>query len=811
MKNTLAILLLTLSLSVSGATFYISTNGSDSNPGTESKPFFTLNKAWSVVSAGDIIYMRGGTYYYTSQQRLLGKNGNSGNLIKVWAYPGEKPVITRADSWSWTDFRAGVHFSGDYCHFKGIQIEGFDQRDEFVWTALRCEDFNNCIFEFIECSWSGLGSYMTGSCDDNVFLNCDWHDNWDPRSKYENADGLNFEVVKAGGSNTFRGCRFWNNSDDGFDAYNNDSYLLIENCWAWHQGYREDGSTVGGDGNGFKLGPTSISASSTILRKIVNCISYKNQAWGFNENGSTLCNMEVYNNISYNNSFGSNWGGGFHFNVSGVAYYVKNNISYQDVPDAADIGVETHVENNSWDGSYTVTSSDFVSLDGSELALPRKSDGSLPDINFLRLAEGSDMIDAGVNVGLSYSGAGPDLGPYEYEDGTVVIPVPNFISASVANASPTLLSMSYDLALNNKIVPAASSFVVSVNSQSRTINSFSVADKKVTLTISSAVKYGDVITLSYTKPSTNPLQTSSGGQVESFSGKSVTNNTLAPVNIAPTTVITSPKSNSSYIAPASITITATASDADGTVSLVEFYNGTTRIGSKSSAPYTFTWSNVAKGTYTINTVATDNKGAKTASKAITVLVSTVAPPPVENLSPTATISSPTKGYKFEEPADIEIEVIASDPDGTISKVELFNGDVMIAQLTKAPYTYIWKGVSAGQYAIKAIATDNLNLASPPSLVEFNVSEKPVYDAKSEIINLYPNPNNGQFNIEFLVPLENARNEIVISDLSGNQVYREVVSSEETSKEFDLPYIRSGVYILMVVSKEIIVTKKLIKK
>ena len=38
---------------------------------------------------------------------------------------------------------------------------------------------------------------------------------------------------------------------------------------------------------------------------------------------------------SYNNSFGSNWGGGFNFNVNGVAYYIKNNISYKDVPDAA--------------------------------------------------------------------------------------------------------------------------------------------------------------------------------------------------------------------------------------------------------------------------------------------------------------------------------------------------------------------------------------------------------------------------------------------------------------------------------------------
>ena len=208
MKNTLVILLLYISLSVSGATYYLSPSGNDSNPGTLSQPFFSLNKAWTVVSAGDIIYMRGGTYSYTSQQRLLGKSGTSGNLIKVWAYPGENPVITRANSWSWSEFRAGVFFMGNYCHFKGIQITGFDQRDDFVWTAMRCEDFNNNTFEFMDFSWSGLGSYMTGSCNNNLFLNCDWHDNYDPYTNYENADGLNFEGVKSGGSNTVRGCRF---------------------------------------------------------------------------------------------------------------------------------------------------------------------------------------------------------------------------------------------------------------------------------------------------------------------------------------------------------------------------------------------------------------------------------------------------------------------------------------------------------------------------------------------------------------------------------------------------------------------------
>ena len=76
-----------------------------------------------------------------------------------------------------------------------------------------------------------------------------------------------------------------------------------------------------------------------------------------------------------------------------------------------------------------------------------------------------------------------------------------------------------------------------------------------------------------------------------------------------------------------------------------------------------------------------------------------------------------------------------------------------------------------------------------SIVEFTGDEKTIYDAKSEIINLYPNPNNGHFTIDFLVPLENPKNEIVISDMVGNQIYRETITAEQTTKQFDLPNVK----------------------
>ena len=156
------------------------------------------------------------------------------------------------------------------------------------------------------------------------------------------------------------------------------------------------------------------------------------------------------------------------------------------------------------------------------------------------------------------------------------------------------------------------------------------------------------------------------------------------------------------------------------------------------------------------------------------------------------------------------EVTASDPDGTISKVELYNGSSKITELTSAPYMYTWKGVNTGKYSIKAVAYDNKNATAISSPIEFIVGDGSVYDANSEIINLYPNPNNGNFTIEFLQPLEDEKYKIVISDLGGNQISNMPLQEGETLKHFDLANIKSGMYVMMVVSKGILVTKKFIK-
>jgi poly(3-hydroxybutyrate) depolymerase len=89
---------------------------------------------------------------------------------------------------------------------------------------------------------------------------------------------------------------------------------------------------------------------------------------------------------------------------------------------------------------------------------------------------------------------------------------------------------------------------------------------------------------------------------------------------SPTVIITAPANNAVFTSPATVNISASAADPDGTVTKVEFYNGSAKIGEDANAPYTYSWTNVAAGKYNLTAIATDNSGNKTTSSVITVNV-----------------------------------------------------------------------------------------------------------------------------------------------------------------------------------------------
>ena len=99
-----------------------------------------------------------------------------------------------------------------------------------------------------------------------------------------------------------------------------------------------------------------------------------------------------------------------------------------------------------------------------------------------------------------------------------------------------------------------------------------------------------------------------------------------PTNVPPAIAITSPADGTTLTAPANITITADASDSDGTIDLIEFLNGTNKLGEVTAPPYTLTWRNVTAGSYTLTAKATDNLGNATISSPVNVTVTDEAAP-----------------------------------------------------------------------------------------------------------------------------------------------------------------------------------------
>jgi uncharacterized repeat protein (TIGR02059 family) len=102
--------------------------------------------------------------------------------------------------------------------------------------------------------------------------------------------------------------------------------------------------------------------------------------------------------------------------------------------------------------------------------------------------------------------------------------LPVYVSSVIETATPDKLEMTYSLALADTSLPDVSSFTVMVNSVARTVNAVAISGTKVVLTLASAVAKGETVTVAYTRPETNPLQTTEGLKAASITVQSVTNN-----------------------------------------------------------------------------------------------------------------------------------------------------------------------------------------------------------------------------------------------------------------------------------------------
>lgn len=183
-------------------------------------------------------------------------------------------------------------------------------------------------------------------------------------------------------------------------------------------------------------------------------------------------------------------------------------------------------------------------------------------------------------------------------------------------------------------------------------------------------------------------------------------------NVPPTVQITNPAPGTVFPAGGSITLEAEANDSDGSVSAVEFFAGTTALGTVSSPPFRVDWPNVAAGNYTLTARARDNRGGTTTSAGVPIEV---------NAPPTIQITNPTPGASFQAPATIVLEADAQDSDGSVASVSYFAGATLIGTATVTPYSLTWSDVPAGNYSLTARATDNRGLAATSTPVTLTVT------------------------------------------------------------------------------------------
>jgi parallel beta-helix repeat protein len=413
------IALLTLSGRAFAAEYYVAPapSGNDSNPGSMAQPFATLTKANGAAAAGDTIWVRGGKYAITAQV-VLSKSGTSdAKRTKVWAYGDEKPIL---DASGFVTSNPAVDVpvvlvTGSFMHLRGLEISNakVGASGDHSYSLLRTKGSSNNTFELLHLHHGfGPGLFIDGGNGGNLISSSDSHDNYDQDGSQgdgQNGDGFGVHYQTTGPSTIIRGCRAWNNSDDGYDYISQEVPVITAGSFAMSNGRGAEGN-----GNGFKVG-----SSKTGVRHIVqNNVAWKNKAAGFYANhssgGNTWLNNTAYGNGAQYNMLASPADDTSQTIIltGALAHKMRNNVGFPNKNTNMG-GVDT--ASNSWDLNVTEASAAFESTSDSGCTGPREPNGSIPSAcTFLRLKSTSALIDKGEDVGLPFVGAKPDLGAYEY-------------------------------------------------------------------------------------------------------------------------------------------------------------------------------------------------------------------------------------------------------------------------------------------------------------------------------------------------------------------------------------------------------------
>ena len=441
-------LLLMLSVApVVGKNYYASPTG-NSSTGTSADAPGKIDTMVGKLAAGDVLYLLGGQYDLNTTLKI-NKSGTADNYITICPYEDAKPIL---------DFRSApnktnaVTVGGSYLYIQGLTIRFSGYKG--IWV----EKGTHNILENLDVYGCCNAGIQLRSGGNNYIINCDAHDNFDYQDDGGNADGFADKQGDACPGNVYIGCRAWGNSDDGWDSFQrvtSGSPTVYINCITWNNGPATFNLTKhprangvdksldcftgknlasfanGGNPNGFKLGGKGTAHNTELYR----CLAIGHRSKGFDQNNNAG-QMKIVNCTALSNKYNYGFGNNYAYTL-----YLYNNISLSPTGGSnahlvTSSSGKVYQSNNSWLSGFAVTSVYFETTDvsdllgevdefGNQLLKPRNADGSLPEIQLMRLTDKAvNAIDKGraytafegerIADYISYEGSAPDLGCFEY-------------------------------------------------------------------------------------------------------------------------------------------------------------------------------------------------------------------------------------------------------------------------------------------------------------------------------------------------------------------------------------------------------------